>query len=236
MATTMRQTEYRIPARVQPLGRPEDPATSFLSRWLRVWVVLLVVVTLVVVGYLIVITNTLASINGNLGTADRAVRGTGRNVTALPAEVDMINGSLAAIDPALKPIPSQANEIIAALASINDKLGQTDASLKDTSSVLVNVLSGVNGINELLIDANDPPDRQGVQNIHRRVAAPNGVGSPAVGAAPGGGSCGEFCTTNSLTTVKQDAANILDGLRSINGHLRSVCNSFGASLLAGGRC
>ena len=233
MSMTMtRPTELRR----APTVRAEDAQSSFLARWLRVWVVLLVVVTLVVVGYLIVITNTLASINGNLGTADRAVQGTGRNVTGLPREVDAINGSLAAIDPALKPIPSQADQIIAALASINDKLGQTDASLKDTSSVLGNVLSQVNGVNELLIDINDPPDRLGVQDIHRRVAAANGANSPAVPGALGGGTCGEFCSPTNLTVTENDASNILDGLKAINGHLRSVCNSFIGTVLEGAHC
>src|ERR687886_1778895 len=163
-----------------------DQAT-FLSRWLKVWVILLTVVTLVVVVYLIIITNTLASINGNLATAQRAVVGAGGNVTTLPAQVDRINGALAAIDPALKPIPGQADEIIAALTSINDKLTNTDGSLKDTESVLVTAFGSVNNIRDLLIDADDPPDHLGVQNIHRRVAAINGQGSPTQGIAAGGG-------------------------------------------------
>src|ERR671932_2722718 len=164
--------------RSAPRVRHGDDQATFLSRWLRVWVILLTVVTLVVVVYLIIITNTLASINGNLATANRAVTGAGGNVTTLPAQVDRTNGALAAIDPALKPIPGQANEIIAALTSINDKLTNTDASLKDTSSVLVTDLGQVNSVRDLLIDADDPPDRLGVQNIHRRGGAINSQGLP----------------------------------------------------------
>jgi hypothetical protein len=222
--------------RSAPRVRHGDDQATFLSRWLRVWVILLTVVTLVVVVYLIIITNTLASINGNLATADRAVTGAGGNVTTLPAQVDRINGALAAIDPALKPIPGQANEIIAALTSINDKLTATDSSLKDTSSVLVTVLGQVNSIRDLLIDADDPPDRLGVQNIHRRVAAINGQGSPAQGIAAGGGGCGEFCTPSNLTTAENDAANILAGLVSVNGHLNSICNSSLGGVAEGGNC
>ena len=202
-----------------------DRASEFLTKWLRVWVVLLVVVTAVVVVYLIIITNTLANINGNLATADRGVRGTGSNTVTLPSEVDTVNGSLAAIDPALKPIPGQADQIIAALASVNSRLASTDSSLKDTSSVLSNVFGSVNSIRDVLIDANEPPDRVGVQNIHRRIAAVNGAGP-----------CGEFCDPENLTTIEADAANILRQLVSVNGHLKSVCGSLGASLLAGGRC
>jgi hypothetical protein len=222
--------------RSAPRVRQGDDQATFLSRWLRVWVILLTVVVLVVVVYLIIITETLASINGNLRTADRAVTGAGGDVQPLPAQVDRINGALAAIDPALKPIPGQANEIIAALTSINDKLTATDASLIDTSSVLVTVLGQVNSIRDLLIDADDPPDGLGVQNIHRRVASVNGQGSPAQGVAAGGGGCGEFCQPETLTTAEADAANILAGLVSVNGHLNSICNSALGTVAEGGNC
>ncbi|MGH9279086.1 MAG: hypothetical protein ACRD12_13400 [Acidimicrobiales bacterium] len=234
MVSTMgRQTELRSAPRV----REGDDQATFLTRWLRVWVLLLTVVTLVVVVYLIIITNTLASINGNLATAERAVTGAGGNTQTLPAQVDRINGSLVAIDTALKPIPGQADQIIASLTSINQKLTDTDASLKDTSATLVVVLGQVNEISGILIDANDPPDRLGVQNIHRRVAAINGRGSPSVGGAAGGGGCGEFCNDENLTTAEADASNILANLNdSVNPHLNSICNSFAATLVAGGNC
>ena len=218
---------FRAPGGVRtplPPTRPTagDKASDFLTKWLRVWVVLLVVVTAVVVVYLIVITNTLASINGNLATADRGVRGTGSNTVTLPSEVDQVNGFLASIDPALKPIPGQADQIISSLQSINNSLTSADASLKDTSSTLGGVIGSVNSIRDVLIDANDPPDRVGVQNIHRRIAAVNGVGP-----------CSDFCRPESLTGAEADAANILRDLVSVNRHLNSVCRSLGAGLLAG---
>jgi hypothetical protein len=233
MTMTMgRPTELRSAPRV----RQGDDQATFLSRWLRVWVILLTVVVLVVVVYLIIITNTLASINGNLATADRAVTGAGGNTETLPAQVDRINGALAAIDPALKPIPGQADQIIANLTSINNTLTTVDGSLKDTSSVLVTVLGQVNSVRDLLIDADDPPDRLGVQNIHRRVGAINGRSSPAQGVAAGGGGCGEFCQAETLHSAEADAANILAGLVSINGHLNSICNSTVATAVTGGNC
>ena len=222
--------------RSAPRVRPVDTQSTFLARWLRVWVLVLVVVAAVVVAFLVLITNTLASINGNLGAADRAVAGTGRNVVPLPTQVDAINGALAAIDPALKPIPGQADQIIANLTSINNTLTTVDGSLKDTSSVLVTVLGQVNSVRDLLIDADDPPDRLGVQNIHRRVGAINGRSSPAQGVAAGGGGCGEFCQAETLHSAEADAANILAGLVSINGHLNSICNSTVASAVTGGNC
>jgi hypothetical protein len=217
--------------RATPRRRAGDDQATFLSRWLKVWVILLTVVVLVVVGYLIVITNSLASINGNLATAQRAVVGAGGNVVTLPNQVDRINGALSGIDPALKPIPGQADEIIAALTSINSKLTNTDASLKDTSAILQTVLGTVNNVSGLLIDANDPADRLGVQNIHHRVAAINGVGGPRQGTARDGGSCGPFCQPGNLTAAEQDARDINRVVQTgVTPHATAICK--GLSVLA----
>ncbi len=210
--------------RATPRRRAGDDQATFLSRWLKVWVILLTVVVLVVVGYLIVITNSLASINGNLATAQRAVVGAGGNVVTLPNQVDRINGALSGIDPALKPIPGQADEIIASLTSINSKLTNTDASLKDTSAILQTVLGTVNNVSGLLIDANDPGDRLGVQNIHHRVAAVNGVGGPRQGTARDGGSCGPFCQPGNLTAAELDARDINRVVGTgVVPHARAIC-------------
>ena len=200
--------------------RGDDTAT-FLSRWLKVWVILLTVVVLVVVGYLIVITNSLANINGNLATANAAVSGAGQNVTTLPDQVNRINGALSGIDPALKPIPGQADDIIASLTSIRGKLTDIDGSLKNTESVLVTVLGTADGISGVLIDADRNgvcgggtpcgPDQLGVQNIHERVDNANLILDPA----------------------NQDTSAILGGLVSVNGHLTSICNAPVIKLLTG---
>jgi hypothetical protein len=210
--------------RATPRRRAGDDQATFLSRWLKVWVILLTVVVLVVVGYLIVITSSLASINGNLATAQRAVVGAGGNVVTLPNQVDRINGALAGIDPALKPIPGQADEIIAALTSINSKLTNVDSSLKDTDAILKTVLGTVNNVSGVLIDANDPADRLGVQNIHHRVAAINGVGGPRQGSARDGGSCGPFCDPRNLTTAEQDARDISNVVNAgVKPHADAIC-------------
>src|SRR5688572_17044323 len=217
--------------RPTPKRRPTDDRTTFLSRWLKVWVILLTIVTLVVVGYLVVITDSLASINGNLATAQRSVVGAGGNVVTLPNQVDRINGALSGIDPALKPIPGQADEIIAALTSINGKLTNVDSSLKDTSAILQTVLGTVNNVSGLLIDANDPGDRLGVQNIHRRVAAINGSASPRQGGANGGGGCGEFCTPNNLTTAQQDSRDIARVVNTgVAPHVLAICRGLSGVL------
>jgi hypothetical protein len=64
----------------------------------------------------------------------------------------------------------------------------------------------------------------------------NGQESPRQGIAGGGGTCGEFCTTENLTTAEADAANILAGLVSVNGHLNSACNAPLVTSITGSSC
>jgi hypothetical protein len=183
-----------------------------------VWVILLTVVTLVVVGFLIVITSSLANINGNLVTADKAVTGAGGNVVTLPDQVARINGSLAAIDTALKPIPGQAQDIINSLTSINGKLTATDSSLKDTSSVLVTALGTANSISSSLIETDGTqgscgggtpcgPNQLGAQNIHQRVDNANRILVPAEADAS--------AINSQLVSVNVNASAICNGLKAL---------------------
>lgn len=199
-------------------GRAERDADAgqFLKKWITVWVALLAIVTLVVVVFLVTITNSLASINGSLAVADNAVSGAGGDVKTLPGEVDTVNASLGGIDPNLKPIPGQADAIIGSLRSINDKLTNVDRSLVDTSSVLTTVLGQTGTIKGILVDADDPPDGFGVQNIHQRVALLNGVGST-----------GRFGTNpvNNLTAARGDTETIVNLLVDVNKELRGICRN-----------
>ena len=197
------------------IRRSQTDQAQFLKRWLAVWVALLTVVVLVVIVFLLKITDSLDSINNNLTTADADVGGAGGNVERLPDQVQAINASLVEIDPALKPIPQQTLDILAALESINGKLTTTDGSLKGTSGNLKTVLGQANNIRGMLVDADDPPDGKGVQNIHQRVAFANGVGST-----------GRFGTNpHNLTAAEADAVNILAGLQDTTKHLRGICQS-----------
>ncbi|MGH9164597.1 MAG: hypothetical protein ACRDZW_03655, partial [Acidimicrobiales bacterium] len=136
-----------------------------------------------------------------------------------------INESLMGIDPALKPIPDQATAILGALQSINGKLTTTDGSLKDTENGLVAINGQATDISGVLINADDPPDGQGVQNIHQRVAFANGVGST-----------GRFGTNpNNLTLAEADATNILAGLVDTNRNLSSICKGGAVGVLGSGR-
>ncbi|MBW3639265.1 MAG: hypothetical protein KY451_05400 [Actinobacteria bacterium] len=204
---------------------------SYFDRWIKTWALLLVLVVLVVVAYLIVITNSLASINSNLGVARASVVGADGNVVTLPDQIELANKNLTGIDTALKPIDASTDQIIGALTSINGKLGSIDGSLKDTDGSLKdtdNSLKGTGGslvtttgaLNNIadttgsilrlatgirlqLVDADDPPDRLGVQNIHRRVAVANSFLGPA----------------------QLDTRNVLGQLGNVNGSLNSICRS-----------
>lgn len=207
------------------------PKQTYFDRWLKTWVILLALVIAVVVVYLVVITNSLASINKNLGVASSSVTGAGGNVLTLPDQIQRANENLTGIDTALKPIDGEADSIIAALTSIKGSLDSVDGSLKDTdgslkntdgslqntggslvdttaslnntSDALSSVLRLASGIRLQLVDADDPPDKLGVQNIHRRVAVANDALAPA----------------------RMDTSNILKNLIPVNSNLQSICNS-----------
>jgi len=203
--------------------RAESDQAQFLKRWLSVWVALLTVVVLVVVVFLLKITDSLDSINVGLADADTGVAAAGSDVGGLPGQVQNINASLTAIDPALKPIPDQVTAILGALQSINGKLTTTDGSLKNTSGGLKTILGQASDISGVLINADDPPDGQGVANIHQRVAFANGVGNT-----------GRFGTNpDNLTLAEQNANNILGGLVDTNRNLASICRGGAVGLLGG---
>jgi ABC-type transporter Mla subunit MlaD len=207
--------------------RAETDQAQFLKRWLSVWVALLTVVVVVVVVFLLKITDSLSSIDDGLAEADTGVTGAGGDVGSLPDQVANINESLNAIDPALKNVPDQTVAILQALQSINGKLVTTDGSLKDTGGNLRAVVGQATDISNLLINADDPSDGLGVQNIHQRVAFANGVGNTGrFGSNP-----------NNLTVAEAQAGNILAGLVDTNRHLVGICNSTAVSALNGGaRC
>ena len=197
------------------LRRSQTDQAQFLKRWLSVWVALLTVVVMVVIVFLLRITDSLDHIDTNLATTDPDLVSAGGNVQRLPDQVQAINESLVGIDPALKGIPQQTQDILAALQSINGKLATTDGSLKDTSGNLKTVLGQAQDIRGVLVDADDPPDGQGVQNIHQRVAFANGQGNT-----------GRFGTNpNNLSAAETDATNIIAGLQDTNKHLTSICRS-----------
>lgn len=213
-------------ARAMSSGRRgSSDEAQFLRRWLGVWVVLLTVVTLVAVMFLIFITNNLAAINADLAVADDAVTGAGGDVVSLPEAVDTVNASLGGIDPNLAPIPGQADQIIASLRSIESRLVNVDNSLKDTNPTLKTVLGQTGSIESVLIDADDPGDRLGVQNIHQRVAFLNGTGNTGpFGVNP-----------DNIRAAQGDTDDILANLVDVNRHLNSICRNGIVRTIGGAR-
>ncbi len=205
--------------------------------WVRVWMVLLAVVTLVVAVYLLVITNSLADINGNLGTAVRAVQGTGENVASLPTQLGRLNEGLEGIDGATAPLRRKADEVAAYLGSIERSLTSTDRSLKGAASALSGGLASLTGLSNVLVDMDNPPDGLGIQQAHQRLAALNGVGSQPQGSAAMGGTSGAFgLSAGGLAAAQADAHDIAFALTSIGRHLWAVCNSPAMDILGVHRC
>ena len=201
------QSDYRF--------RDSADQSRFVARWLKVWVALLAVVTLVVVVYLIAITNSLASINGNLATADDAVTGAGGDVRTLPDQVESVNASLGGIDPALQPIPGQADNIVRNLTSINDKLIAVDSSLIDTDSSL----KDTNGT--LVTIDGSLKDTTGVlQSILGLTTAVDGV---LFSANQPNGPCWEETTPGPITVGSQGCTPEKDGVQNIHQRV-SIAN------------
>lgn len=211
-------TDLRVrTAPTAPSGPSAD--TTIQTGWLRTWITIGILVVLVVIGYLIPISNALTSIDRNLAVADEAVTGAGGDVVPLPDHVANINGSLSGIDTALAPVPGQADQIIAALSSIRDSLSRVDASLRntsgslggtsrslvDTSNILQQVLDLASQIEATLELAESPADDLGTSDIFERVAVANDILAPARG----------------------DTSNILAQLRQVNEHLVSICQALG---------
>lgn len=235
--TSARRTTSAPPSAA---ANPKNSERAFLSKWLKVWVGLLSVVTLVVVVYLTLITNSLADINANLGTVSREVGSAGANTVELPDQIDNINGSLTDIDAALKPITGQADAIVGALTSINASLTDTDGSLQNTASVLQTIMGNAESISTTLIDADEPGDNLGVQDIHQRIARVNGRNSPRVATASAGGTPGSFgATPGNLADAQLDTRVIVGRIDAINSSLTGVCRAtiLGITgILAGGGC
>ncbi len=155
----MTQTMQRPSAPPQTYGAPprgDFDMSLFLSRWLKVWVALITVILIVVIVYLFFITNSLASINDNLGPTERSVAGAGGDVQRLPDQVQNINRSLQSIDPSLRPINGKLDEIIGALAPIDGKLKTTAGSLADTAGMLRTTVGTAQGIQGLVASAQSP--------------------------------------------------------------------------------
>lgn len=192
--------------------RPGGELGGFVSKWIKIWVVLLAVVTLVAVIYLVAIVRVLSSINGNLSVAQDAVVSVGGETKTLPRQVDSVNRSLGGIDEDVKPIQTNAQKIVGSLQSIQGKLVNVDRSLADTSGVLRSVLSGASDARGTLV-AGQSLGSGGTNLIWRQVG-----GSP--------GSLGGDATVNvQLDDIRGDTRTALGSLGQTNKSLIGICTS-----------
>lgn len=116
--------------------REVEDRIAYLKRWLRVWIALLVVATLVIVVYLIIIASSLHTVNGNIAAADKAVRAVRANVSILPGQINTVNSHLGDIDRNLDQVPDRVGQVNDSLRSVDDSLGVTSGSLADTADTL----------------------------------------------------------------------------------------------------
>jgi Tfp pilus assembly protein PilO len=117
-------------------GSPVEDRFVYLKRWLRVWIALLVVATLVIVGYLIVIAMSLSDANANIAAAERAVRTVRGNVSILPGQINTVNSHLAGIDRDLDEVPERVKDVNRSLTTVRNTLSVTDESLAGTARTL----------------------------------------------------------------------------------------------------
>ncbi len=190
--------------------QPGGDLGGFVSKWIKIWVAFIGVVTIVAVIYLVAIVRTLSSINGNLAVAQNAVVDVGGETKTLPKQVGSVNVSLAGIDEDVRPIRFNTEKIRASLTSIQGKLTNVDGRLVNIRDDLRSVLGDATGIQRTLVAA-QRVDSEGTNLIFRQVG----------GRA---GSLGEGATVNSqLPRIQGDTANAIESLRNTNDDLDSIC-------------
>lgn len=196
---------------------------AFFERWLRVWVALGAVVVLVVVVFLIFISNALVGINSNLQVTANAVTGAGGNAKNLPGQISSVNNSLAGIDTALGPITGDAGKIITNLTSIEGNLSTTSASLINTSSTLSGTAGTLGGISGNL---------GSITSALNGVSGTLGTVSGTLGTVSGtlGGTSG---TLNGISGSLVNTSGVLTAVLGIAGQINSTLVSANA---ANGNC
>lgn len=199
---------------------------GFVSRWIKIWVAVIGVVTIVAVIYLVWIVSILADINGNLAVAQNAVVDVGGETKTLPKQVESVNTSLKGIDEDVKPIQTNAQKIIASLQSIQGKLVNVDSSLVNTSGVLKTVLGGASDARGTLVAAQSL-NSGGTNLIWRQVGDRDAPGTNGSLAAPS-------TLNGQLDVIRGDAGNAIGQLQRTNASLVRICT--GLALLPSPGC
>lgn len=206
-------------------GRVE---TAGNSRWLWIYVTLAILVLLVVIGFLIGISNALVSIDTALEEADAAVGGIEGDAGPLPDQVAQVNETLGAIDQSLLPVPGQAEQIVSSLTSINGSLTSVDASLVDTLGSLGNTSSSLVDTSGSLVNTSDVlVTVLGIGGEIRQLLEV----TQSTGAPPGQGLAADNIwmrveiANSVLGPVQGDTGNVVPELVGTDAHLESICTA-----------
>ncbi len=124
-------------------------------------------------------------------------------LTSINGKLGSIDGSLKSTDGSLKNTDGSLKDTDNSLKGTGGSLVTTTGSLNNTAGTLESILRLATGIRTQLVDADNPPDKLGAQNIFERVAVINSILGPAQG----------------------DTRNVLGQLGNVNGSLNSVCRS-----------
>lgn len=227
MATQLqsRYSETERTSQVTP-GQAGEVESAGVTRWLWVWVTIGLLVVLVVVAFLIGISNALVSIDDALGVATPELGEVGGHVQPLPDQIDTVNQTLGSIDESLLPVPGQAQTIVSELSSIRGSLQQVDSSLiatlnslANTSGSLVNTGGGLTGTGETLRSVEGIAFE--ILNVLERTQS---TGAPAgTGTAADNIWMRVDIANGVLTAAKGDTGNVLPQLVHTDAHLESIC-------------
>ena len=196
-----------------------------------------VVVVAVTAVFLVLIGNSLGSINANLATADGAVTDVAGHTKTLPDQIADVNAALPKIDRALVDLPGDTEQITANLdghppacapstprswtpprasttcpatwSQTSDLVVPIASRLADTSGLLRQILGSTGRIHTSLVEVNGAKDC-GLAGIDAFVRY-----------------------LNDHLATSGDLGDILAGLTDINGHLGGICRSTAVNLLHG---
>jgi uncharacterized phage infection (PIP) family protein YhgE len=207
-------------------------------RWVTAWVTIGLVIVAVTAVFLVLISNALVRIDGDLATTDRAVTDVNGHTRTLPDQIARVNTSLAAIDTALHALPTDTVAISNNLDRITTALRQIRADLGSTAPTLAGTADN------LVISANQmAPISAGLRDtsglLDRLIAATAGMDRTMVSIV-GSRDTGLGGLHRNLTLVSQilhelsgDLGDITGLSGGINTHLEHICRSAAVSVLHG---